>query len=143
VETIMKQLVNFASGWALDIEIQHDIDIEGKNAHRLYSNLKEGIGNTAVDFFFLVPEEETLCVCVPSNVNVEALRKTYGLEIEEVKRAGFPNDARALCIKTGQFDLRNILCREFVQQMMGARANQFGVELYASISGNPGGCGGV
>jgi hypothetical protein len=143
VENIMKELVDFASSWALDLEIQHDIDIEGKSAHRLYSNAREDSGNTAVDFFFLVPEEKTLCVCVPSNLTIEGLRKTYGLELEEVRWAGFPNDARTVCIKTGQFNLHNFLCKEFVQHMMGARANQFGMELYASLSGNTGGCGGV
>lgn len=59
-------------------------------------------------------------VCVPSNLTAEGLKKTYGFALEEVGWAGLPNDASAVCMKTDLFDLRHVLCRKFVQHMMGA-----------------------
>lgn len=143
MEEVIKDLVGFAARWALDLEIQRDVNLEGKNAHRLYSNLKKDSEITAVDFFFVVPEEEKIVVCVPSQMPVEGLMKTYGVGLEKMESTGFYNDATPVCMKADRFDLKNVLCREFVQHLIVARTRQFGIELHARVSGNTGGCGGV
>jgi hypothetical protein len=143
VEHIMKELVDFASKWTLDLQIQPDVDLQGMSAYRLYSNPKENADNTAADFFYLVPEEERICVCVPSEFTVDALRKTYGVEIDEFVRPGLSDDMRIVCIKKDAYDLNDILCKEFIQHMMGAQAKQSGLQIQAGVSGNAGGCGGM
>lgn len=143
VENIVKQLVEYASIWTLNLDIEHNIDIDGKNGHRLYSNLTKKSKNSTLDFFFLLPEEEKLCVCIPADLTIEGLKKTYGLALEEFKWTGLPNNVQAVCLKTDDFNLNNVLCREFLQHMMGVRGSQVGMELHADLSGNAGGCGGM
>jgi hypothetical protein len=139
----MKKLVDFAGSWNLKLEIHNDVDFAGKHVHCMSMVSDEGGEDTNRVFFWVIPGEEKLCLYVPLEPAVEELGKQYGIELEELALKDLPENMRAVCMKIRQLDLENFLNREFIQHMMGTRAEQLGLELRTTISGWAGGCGGV
>jgi hypothetical protein len=138
----MKKLLDFAGTWNLNLEIQYDVDLAGRRVHCMSMTSEGKKGDTNRVFFWVMPEEEKLCLYVPAERTVGELAEQYGMELEELSLGNLPENMRAVCMKIGQLDLDNIIPREFIQHMMAARAEQFGIELRMIISGSTGGCGG-
>lgn len=145
IEDTMKGLAAFAKIWNLNLEIQHDVDLGGRRVHCMSVTSEGKKENTSRVFFWVMPEEEKLCLYVPAESNVGKLAEQYGIELEELSwdELTEKESMKPVCMKIDQLDFGNVLPREFIQHMMGARAEQFGLELHATISGPTGGCGGA
>lgn len=144
IEDAMKGLAAFARIWNLNLEIQHDVDLGGRRVHCMSVTPEEKKENTRRVFFWVMPEEEKLCLYVPAESTVGALAEQYGVELEELswEELTEKENMKPVCMKIDQLDYGNVLRREFIQHMMGARAEQFGLEPRANMSGSTGGCGG-
>ena len=138
----MTQLVDFGASWSLDLETEKNSTLAGKPVHRIYLKSDTGIGDGDKDFFWLLPEDEKVCFCIPGESNVDDIKRTYAVEIVGCSCGPLPGNTDCVCIKADQLNLDNVLCKEFVQHMMAARASQLGIELRMGIDGNAGGCGG-
>jgi hypothetical protein len=139
----MKKLVDFAGAWSLNLEIQHDVDLAGRRVHCMSMTSDGGKEDTNRVFFWVIPAEEKLCLYVPLKSTVGELGERYGIELEELSWGDLPENMKAVCMKIDQLDLDNVIRREFIQHMMAARAEQFGLELRTMIAGPAGGCGGI
>lgn len=138
----MENLVEFGATWNLKLEIQKDANLGGKRIHRICMEDSEGDSAANRDFFWILPEEQKVCLCIPGESKFEHIKETYAVEIEECELENLPEDTGSVCLKSDDVNLDNVLCKEFVQHMMAARAKQFGMELRMGIDGNAGGCGG-
>ncbi|MDY6990953.1 MAG: hypothetical protein SWQ30_23165, partial [Thermodesulfobacteriota bacterium] len=118
----MKKLVDFAGSWNLKLEVQYDVDLAGKHVHLMSMTSDGGKEDTNRVFFWVIPEEEKLCLYVPLERTVEEVGEQYGIELEELTWGDLPENMTAACMKIGQLDLENFIYREFIQHMMGARA---------------------